>query len=1132
VITRVALAAALLVLAVSTPARAAGTLTVPAGSEARAFTSSAGGWTGSASTGASAVHARSGGTQGPSDGYLNTTFSAFVSGASASWRSPQFTAGDVRGGTFAVAVRPQLSAMFAAQGTLKASLVDVAAGAATPITTAALTPASSFSTMTAALPAGALTEGREYALELTITVTATVGTGSVALDDVALQLVSLLRPRQLAADVSGNAVAGTVDPQGQPTTVVVDYGATSDYGSSTPAVTVSGSGAQPFTVPLTGLTPGETYHWRVTATNADGAAHTADASLTVPPLPANAMPSVTGAANGRARTVLYDLVDGTLTAAVQVLDANQNVVSTTPVSGGSQAIMLPDRDGTYGVRIVRTGASGDSTSQAVQVTLDRVAPSLAGADYRVTPALSNDRSRTARFTVPADAVSADIDGTPAPGGTATIQLPAADGTYRPVLTVKDAAGNAASVQAPAVTLDTTPPAAAQAPSVAGADNQRARTVAFTQAADAVTATIQVLDAHGTVVVTGAGNGVTLPGEDGAYRIRIAQIDAAGNSSFGATTAVTLDTQAPDAGPAPTVTGSGRTRQVAFTRAPDAVTATVLALDTRGQVAALSATTSLELPDQDGDYDIAVRQTDAAGNVSYTASTRVTLDRRAPVAGQAPIAAGSLQSRDRAVTFVRDNTTATAYATITRLDGSKAYFSATGGDNRIAITLPDADGTYPVTVTQVNADGLSATSPQTQVVLDRVAPAAGGAPIVGGAGNTRTRTITFNRAPDAAGYVVQVLDDHDQLAFSGTTTTVTLPDLDGVYRVRVRQYDLAGNSSLTAPTAFTLDRVAPDAGPAPVITGAANARARTVVFQRAPDAITAVLQVYDANGDWRAELTLPEGSNTTLTLPDMDQGYWVRVRQTDAAGNHAYSAMSPAKLLRATDVDGGDSGNGEEPIDPTPSPGGGEGGPNTPDDGATGAAGTDSSSDGTVAPGPSAPQQTDPGGYGTLLRDCYGADVAITDVRKAGKVIAISGLTTYEPGTTVTVRDNRGRAVATTVSGTTGRFVTTVSPAATSYDAVAGTSAGRAMTVNRASVIDAVSVSGGTAQLDGKVKPGTRKLTVRGGRGSTACRQAKALKLSGKVKLNRRTGAFSVRVKLPRGGGPVAMSVGGSAYVIR
>jgi len=76
--------------------------------------------------------------------------------------------------------------------------------------------------------------------------------------------------------------------------VVVNYGRTTSYGSSTPPVRVgAGNASVPFSAALGGLTPGATYHFDVVATNADGTSTSSDGVFTtLPPLSA----SIAGAA--------------------------------------------------------------------------------------------------------------------------------------------------------------------------------------------------------------------------------------------------------------------------------------------------------------------------------------------------------------------------------------------------------------------------------------------------------------------------------------------------------------------------------------------------------------------------------------------------------------------------------------------------------------------------------------------------------------------------------------------------------------------------------------------------------------------------------------------------------------------
>ena len=80
---------------------------------------------------------------------------------------------------------------------------------------------------------------------------------------------------------SGATVSGTVNPNGQSTTYSFQYGTTTSYGSATSSqVAGSGNTAVNVSATLTGLSPGTTYHYRITATNAAGTAYGSDLTFT------------------------------------------------------------------------------------------------------------------------------------------------------------------------------------------------------------------------------------------------------------------------------------------------------------------------------------------------------------------------------------------------------------------------------------------------------------------------------------------------------------------------------------------------------------------------------------------------------------------------------------------------------------------------------------------------------------------------------------------------------------------------------------------------------------------------------------------------------------------------------------
>lgn len=89
----------------------------------------------------------------------------------------------------------------------------------------------------------------------------------------------------LAKPVGTSDVIAGVDPNGQDTTFHVEFGPTTDYGTSTPDIAApAAAGPATSTIALPGLAPGTTYHARVVATNVTGSAASADLSFTTAPV--------------------------------------------------------------------------------------------------------------------------------------------------------------------------------------------------------------------------------------------------------------------------------------------------------------------------------------------------------------------------------------------------------------------------------------------------------------------------------------------------------------------------------------------------------------------------------------------------------------------------------------------------------------------------------------------------------------------------------------------------------------------------------------------------------------------------------------------------------------------------------
>ncbi len=446
-----------------------------------------------------------------------------------------------------------------------------------------------------------------------------------------------------------------------PSIVDVDDGTRTTALAPLPQTAASASfGQASVTVPTTAVVPGRNYRVRLatavtTAVSAvtSGNVDIDDVELELSDLgPDDAVPTVTGATNAPTRTATFTRGADVTSAVVELLDGEGELLTSYPDADddGTETITLP-ADGNYGVRVVRTDGTGQSsTSAIVPVTLDRVGPDVTNLGITVTPTVSSTRTRTVAFTRPADAVTTvaqvlNADGDPVglpvtvTGGSGAVTLGPGDGSFRVRLTLTDAAGNATTATSDPVTFDTTAPDAGPAPTVTGDGNSRARTASFTRDAGAATVVVEVLDGDGDVidavpVPSGGSTAITLPDADGSYGVRVRQTDAAGNGATTPTTTVTLDRSAPDVSAlelavTPAVSND-RDRTVTIVRPADAATVTAQVIDGSddpvGSPVTIAGTSgTIALCSTDGTYRVVVTVADETGNRADATSDPVTLD---------------------------------------------------------------------------------------------------------------------------------------------------------------------------------------------------------------------------------------------------------------------------------------------------------------------------------------------------------------------------------------------------------------------------------------------------------------------------------------------------------------------------
>jgi hypothetical protein len=163
--------------------------------------------------------------------------------------------------------------------------------------------------------------------------------------------------------VDGATLIGSINPQGSDSTVSFEYGLTTAYGTTTTPEAIGGIGNQgdtPVTpVPITGLQPGTTYHYRLNADNGTGGVQNGpDQTFTTAPDSAAVATSVTGvtaalsgAVNAPTVATTYVFEYG-LTPAYGTTTEPKNVAAGTGATTYTANIAKLTPGTTYHVRVV------------------------------------------------------------------------------------------------------------------------------------------------------------------------------------------------------------------------------------------------------------------------------------------------------------------------------------------------------------------------------------------------------------------------------------------------------------------------------------------------------------------------------------------------------------------------------------------------------------------------------------------------------------------------------------------------------------------------------------------------------------------------------------------------------------
>ncbi len=509
------------------------------------------------------------------------------------------------------------------------------------------------------------------------------------------------------------------------------------------------------------ITPDGTYDVTATVTDAagnftsDGTSGELIIDTTPPATPtvvsqttSDTTPTITGTATvGTGETLTVEVDGVTYTAG----DGNLTLVGTSwtlNIPAGNE--ITPD--GTYDVTATVTDAAGNFTSDGTsgELIIDTTPPATPTVVSQTTSDTTPTITGTATvgtgetLTVEVDGVTYTAgDGNLTLVGTSwTLNIPAGneitpDGTYDVTATVTDAAGNFTSDGTSGeLIIDTTPPATPTVVSQTTSDT----TPTITGTATVGTGETLTVEVDGVTYTAGDGN-LTLVGTswtlnipagneitpDGTYDVTATVTDAAGNfTSDGTSGELIIDTVDPAVPTANTFTSTDGLPTLTGTWAEGDATVLTVTVDgvtyTLGTDSELTTDGSgnwtldlsgLGTPIADGQYDVSVTNTDAAGNSSSDATNNeLTVDTTAPAVPTAntftstdglPTLTGTWAEGDATVLTVTVDGVTYTLGTDPELttDGSGNWTLDLSG-----LGTPIADGQYDVSVTNTDAAGNS------------------------------------------------------------------------------------------------------------------------------------------------------------------------------------------------------------------------------------------------------------------------------------------------------------------------------------------------------------------------------------------------------------------------------------------
>jgi HD domain len=393
-------------------------------------------------------------------------------------------------------------------------------------------------------------------------------------------------------------------------------------------------------------------------------------------------------------SVAFTANDPTATAWCS-LDGALPTACTSPVAFAGLA------DGAHTVAVHAVDALGNvGPTVASHFTVDTTAPTV--TSLTAPAAVVPSQSVSIPFTVddPGATAWCSLDGAlPTPCTSPVFYDALADGSHTVAIYAVDAVGNQGPARTANFTVSTTAPTVTLNLVPSPLSNSTAAAVAFT--VDDPTATAWCsLDGAAPATCTSPVNYSGLG--DGRHTIDIYAISLGGQQSATASTAFTVDTQAPVLTISQAPTGTVRSANATLTYAVDDPRATVwCSIDGAAATACNGPVNLGGLPS--GPHTVSLYATDPAGNSSGNASASFTIDNTGPVVSFTATPPASSASRTVTVSFTTDDPASVAWCSLDgnaaqACSGSVSYNNLSNGSHSISVYAIDAAGNRGATST--------------------------------------------------------------------------------------------------------------------------------------------------------------------------------------------------------------------------------------------------------------------------------------------------------------------------------------------------------------------------------------------------------------------------------------------------